>query len=380
MLSPRSIPLGRLGGARVAVDPGTVLAVAYFGWTIVDRFSALAALAKLLPLRVRLVPSVWAAIVAIGLAVGLVLHTVSQAIVARLAGGRVQRVTISLFGGRVRVLAPGRAAEVEWRAALAGPVTTTIYALIALSLSGFFGPKQADVEAALFDLGRWQLLFAMVQLLPAFPFDGGRILRALASRRLGVIGATRLASLTGRALAISLLAVAIWNGEVPFLFLALFLWAGANADQHDDAIASALDGQRAIDAMRAPSAAACTADTCGEVELAFAAAGVSALPIVDRAGELHGALAPSDLRRVSRERRWMTTIAELLPQLPGGVVPAAAPLDAIRRSMRARRTSAVAVIDERGRLIGVLSRRRIDDRVAAGEILSAERVLYGAVA
>lgn len=375
MLSPRAMRIARVRGVPVVLDPGLVLALAFFAWSQVDHYRALATLSEILPIQMSLPPAAWAVVLALALAVGVALHATAQALVAHAAGADVRRVTLSLFGGRCRLLAPGRGASVEWRVALAGPLVSAGYGLIALALSTTFRMRHADVHMVLFDLGKWQLVFAGVQLLPAFPFDGGRAVRAVVSRRIGVLAATRLVAAIGGVAAIACLTYAITAGKSEYLFLALFLFAGAAATPDDDAIASALAGQRARDAMVIPVGLAPAHAMCGEIAGVLARSQVSALPIVAESGALLGAVALPDLRRVRRTARWITTLAELLPTL-GGVVAADAPLDLVRRRMRRRRAAAAAVVGPGGRLEGVVTLRGIDRRVQIGELVADDRARF----
>lgn len=374
--SPGAIPLGRIGGCTIAFDSALILALAYLAWTLVDRYATLQTLTEIMPFEMAASPTTWAVLVTGGLLVSLVVHELAHAGAARLAGGRVRAVTLSLLGGPTRVVAPGRMAAVEWRAALAGPVASALLGVAAMAGAGAVSLSHADVHLALYDLGRLNLGYAAVQLIPAWPFDGGRILRAVTSRRMGVVAASRLASSFGKALAAACVAVAVAQHEIPLLFASILLYAGTVEDAQDDAMATPLEGLTAREAALPIAHVATVHDLCGEVALVLSRLGVTAVPILANDGAPLGAISAADLRAVPPRRRWVTTLGDILPRV-GGLVPLEAPLDRVRRRMVMRRVGAVAVVDAGGHLAGVLPLEAIDRRADLAELVAPERELYG---
>jgi CBS domain-containing protein/Zn-dependent protease len=358
------LPLGRIGGASLLLDPGLILGLVYFAYAQRERYG-----------DSSLPAGSWAALVALALGVLAIAVAALQATIVVAAGGRLRAVVLTLFGGRARVLAPGRHAFVELRAAALAPLLGAFLGACALAASVFVSPVHEDLKLALYDLGRWQVLLSAAQALPALPFDGGRVVRALLARRMGLLGATRVASWLGRLLALGCLAAACFTGNLTMLFVALFLFAAAEPERDDDAIASALAGQRARDAALRPTDLLSVHDMCGDAAVRLARSDGSALPVLATDGALLAAVATEDLRGVPAARRWLTPIGEMLPRL-GGVVSADAPLHAVRVRMLRRGARAVAVVDEGGELCGVVTRARIDRRVEIGELVADERALW----
>lgn len=375
MLRIAALPLGRVRGTRVLLDPVVPLALLYLAWSLLDRYTALERLSATLPFDMRFGPASWAAILALGMLGGLVVHHATRVAVAVLAGARVRSVTLTVLGSRDELWAPGRTAQVELRAALGAPLSSVALGLLLLALAQTVGPRRADVHLAIWDLSRFQLGLGLVNLLPAFPLDGGRVLRAACARRLGLVGATRLASSIGKGLAGACVAVAIAEGAIPLLFLAVYLYGGAISEERNETLCAALGPERVADAMLPALEPLAAHERVGEAVLALLRSGAPALPVVAHDGAPLAALAIADVRRVPASARWTTAVADLLPSL-GGVVPASANLADVRREMARRNAAAVAVVDPTGTLVGVLPLEAIERRIELADLVAAERSLW----
>ncbi len=149
-------------------------------------------------------------------AAGLLLHELGHAFAARRFGIQVDEVVIHPLGGMAKLLWRADQPALEWRVAAAGPAVNLLLAGAAYaaasattagSTSGWFLGTILGVN----------LVIGAGNLLPAFPLDGGRILRALLTPRLGRAAATRLAVRSGRFLALGLLLVAAASAEATSL-------------------------------------------------------------------------------------------------------------------------------------------------------------------
>ena len=151
--------------------------------------------------------------------VSILLHELSHALVAQRSGIRVRRVTLFVFGGLAQIEREPDRWAVELRVAIAGPLTSLTIGLLCLALVSatrqlpeLATATDADVPGMLARLGSAQtlllwlgqvnLILAVFNLVPAFPLDGGRVLRAVLWRFSGDLHrATRWASSIGQAFA-----------------------------------------------------------------------------------------------------------------------------------------------------------------------------------
>lgn len=138
----------------------------------------------------------------------IVAHELAHTVVARILGHRVRRITLFSLGGVSHVEGAARAPGAEYLVALAGPLLSLVLASPLLLASRFIAPS--PWEAILGGLGLVNFFLGAFNLIPAFPMDGGRILRsglwaALRDRA----RATRAAAIVGRVFAVGLMGLGV---------------------------------------------------------------------------------------------------------------------------------------------------------------------------
>ena len=144
----------------------------------------------------------------------VLLHELGHSLAAKGYGIPVTRVVLFIFGGVAQIARDPRRPMIELAVALAGPLVSVLIASAclwvssAVPITGILSFATAAIAHYLAALNTWVLLF---NLLPGFPLDGGRILRALLWAWTGSFRkATRLASLSGLALGIGLMGLGVW--------------------------------------------------------------------------------------------------------------------------------------------------------------------------
>jgi Zn-dependent protease len=155
----------------------------------------------------------------------VVVHELGHALVARHLGVPVAGIGLHFFGGAARIVGIPRHPGDEIAIAAAGPAVS--FALAGLghglaAVTGFQG----------FALFGWvNLVLAMFNLLPAFPSDGGRILRAWLARRRGLVRATDLAVTVGRVVCVALGVTGLAIGSFQLVIVAVVLWMAGGSER-----------------------------------------------------------------------------------------------------------------------------------------------------
>ena len=182
------------------------------------------------------------------------LHELGHSLVARRQGMRVHDITLLPIGGVARLEGePSRPAEELWMA-LAGPAVNIALAVvlgaIAIPVLGWraFGGLDLlwgrlnglSLERMLVDLLGANLGLALFNLLPAFPMDGGRVLRALLAPRMGQLNATRVAARVGQGLAAILGLAGLFTGALNLTLIAMFIFTGAEQEWRGTQLKAAL--------------------------------------------------------------------------------------------------------------------------------------------
>ncbi|HLK16600.1 MAG TPA: site-2 protease family protein [Fimbriimonadaceae bacterium] len=194
-------------------------------------------------------------IVALMLFACVLLHELGHALVARRYGIQTRDITLYFMGG-IAMLESKPRPNAEFWIALAGPAVNLA---IVLCLLPFELGAQSRVEGFLNGAGRLTLIdvmfganlvLALFNLLPAFPMDGGRVLRALLGMWLPEVQATGIAASIGQILALLMFLVGMMYGQFALMLIALVVLFGAGQEVSASRTRSVIAGHQVADAMQ----------------------------------------------------------------------------------------------------------------------------------
>ncbi len=195
------------------------------------------------------------------------LHELGHSLVAKAVGVRVREIILLPIGGVAMMTGRPKKALHELLIALAGPAVNVVLALGlgAVSIAGLWTgvfdmsalTSKGMLDPSLSTLVTWLLTanvtLAIFNMLPAFPMDGGRVLRAGLSMMVGYETASRFASRLGQVLAIALGGYGLMAGNPMLALIGVFVFLGASQERAADTIRSVLSGLHAADVVERPS-------------------------------------------------------------------------------------------------------------------------------
>lgn len=355
----RSLRIARIAGIPVGVSPWWLAIVALITWSlgasyfpeVVHGISPVASYALGLTSALLLFVSILA-------------HEFGHALVARRYGVEVEEIDLWLLGGVSRMRGEAHDPLDELRYALAGPAVTAVIAACfgatALLLpSATPAAVRALVEYQAFVNG----LILVFNLLPAFPLDGGRVLRSLLWRRSGEIGrSTETAASIGRAFGyvmIGLGALELVSGDPQGLWLALigfFVVMAAGAQATGAQVHSALSGVQASELMSAPAVS-----IPEHTPIAYAARAYfrpyryTAFPVVDELGRALGMVSIAQVEALARQRRALQDLAGVVDRDPGLIVHSDEDVAGLLERPAFARVGRAVVVDGSGKPLGLIS-------------------------
>lgn len=355
----KGIRLAQVFGIDLTLDPSWFIIFAFMVWSLTGHYLMVYSGWSF---GARLALAVTTALLFFASVIG---HELGHSLVARRLGVPVRRIILFVFGGVAELSREPRRPRDELLIALAGPAVSLALWLgfgLVRSLGASLG--SAGLEA----LGAWlttiNLSLALFNLIPGFPLDGGRALRALVWWRSGDLpGATRLAANLGRAIAWGFVAVGIWQGLtgawVNGLWFALIGWFLANAATSSltqAKLEARLEGRTARDVMLTDCPNV-PPETSLErlVEAEILPGRGRCFPVTGAHGLLLGMVNADQVQGVPRERWALTSVAEVMTpveRLPK--THADAPLTEVLARLRADERSELPVTDADGRWVGTL--------------------------
>jgi Zn-dependent protease len=250
------IELFRIRGIPVRIDVGWLLIVGLISWSLASGYFP-----YVLPSQSPTAYWVQGLIAALLLFSSVLLHELAHAVVAIHHGVPVGGITLHVFGGVSQLEGEPETPRAELLIAIVGPLTSFALAAVCFGIGRVLtGPPWLDVLAGY--LAAVNLVVGTFNLLPAFPLDGGRVLRAALWAWSGSADwATRRASRVGSALAVLMVAVGVVRavtgeplGGLWFALIGLFLYQAARASYELARIRSRLDAVQVAQVMNtAPS-------------------------------------------------------------------------------------------------------------------------------
>jgi Zn-dependent protease len=292
----------------------------------------------------------------------ILLHELSHSLVAVHYGIPVSGITLHIFGGVSTLTREPDRPGVEWIMAIVGPLTSFVLAAGLAVVHRFAGlPAPAGVVTRY--LIFMNTAVGIFNLLPGYPLDGGRLLRAALWKATGDLGrATRAAGRMGAGLALLLMTVGILRiargdflGGLWLLLIGLFLQQAAQETAKQQQLRDALGALSVRDAMtRDVIRVAPDLSVARLVEEVFWPHHVSSFPVVDD-GRVVGIVAVDQLKQVPRARWTATRVADVMHPL--GEALRASPADPLWQAVAKLSQNGVgrlAVLDD-GRLVGYLS-------------------------
>ena len=298
-------------------------------------------------------------------------HEFGHIFAARAYGIATPDVTLLPIGGVARLARIPEEPVQELLIALAGPAVNVVIAVVLLVLTGSQAePTQlAAVESGKFALADRltvvNLFLALFNMIPAFPMDGGRVLRALLAIRLGYVRATKVAATIGQASAFVMGAIGLFYNPL-LIFIALFVYFAASSEAHAAALRAMSQGIPVTSAMMTRYATLAPDTHIDEAVETLLSTSQSDFPVTDD-GRLVGLLGRNDIVRALKQMGPDARVGQAMTtDIP--VIDRTRRLDEALRILQEKSAPAVGIVDAAGRLVGLITTETLGEMMLIGDL------------
>ena len=326
----------RVGGVDVNIDASWLIIFSVVTWTtatsVIPRLLTTASVSAGVQPDVSW-PAVWAAGVATSLLFfgSILVHEAAHTVVAVRTGIPVRSIRLFMFGGLAEMEREPDRPRQEFFITIVGPLASAVLAVVCFALADQLPQASLPGITARW-LGELNRALAIFNMLPGFPLDGGRVLRAIVWAVTGdVQRGTKVAGFVGSALGAALMAygvidLLVLSGSLQSLWISVigwFLWSAARSGYRYTVLRQQLGRFRIRDLLLPESGAVPSDGTVQEfMERGLSHDRFGLRPVVDSSGTLIGMLDGDDVRDVPLERRVATRLREIARPVDGMAVVA----------------------------------------------------------
>ncbi len=347
-----SIRLGRVGETQVRVHTTLLLLIAWYAWGGWQDAGPSGAVDQIAFLTL--------------LFLSILLHEFGHIFAARHYGIGTPDVLLTPIGGVARIASLPDKPRQELVIALAGPAVTLV---IALGLGAVLYSQSGGVRVP----GQWSglslveslcwtnVILLLFNLLPAFPMDGGRVLRALLAMRLGLVRGTRIAARVGQLVAVGFAYYGLQSSPM-LLLIAVFVFLGAQAELEMVQRRPSTDDNSATRLVTTDVRVVAPGRRLEDVVALFAHGAQHAFPVTSPNGELLGILTRDDVLHGISTHGLSALVSEVMvPPREDHVVRIDADFVTAAAHLFASGRNALPVVDPEGRFVGIITVDHVTD-------------------
>ena len=296
----------------------------------------------------------------------VVLHEFGHVYAAKRYGVDTPDITLLPIGGVARLMRIPEHPSQELVIAVAGPLVNLVIAGVLYLILGRFQPM-AGTEPQnpgidmLTRLAAVNLFLVLFNAIPAFPMDGGRVLRALLAYRMGFARATQVAASIGQGLAFVFGLFGLFGNPL-LLFIGLFVYLGAAAEAHAVQMRQVARGMLAADAMITDFESLSPTSSINDAVQALIRTTQHEFPVVDGGGRLRGMLTRDAMIRALQQQGHDAPVLDAMTRdIP--VVQLRQSLEEVLRLLQEHSAPGVGVMGADGRLAGYITAENIGEIV-----------------
>ncbi len=365
-----SFRIGRVFGIPILIHYSFILVIPLFAWIIGSQITVTTDMLQgffSIPIDTSLItegimPWILGTVVALGLFAGVLIHELAHSLVARRKGIKINNITLMIFGGIATMEEGVPDPKAELPMALVGPIASLVVGLVCLGIAYAVpavtkNPPLAGVVIFVFGyLGVLNIILFAFNLLPAFPMDGGRVLRAWLAERMPLHRATKIAADIGKGFAIVFGLIGLFFFSPFLILIAFFIYIGASMESAAVKYSYLLQDVTVGDMMSSPVTTVPPTLPVSQVITMMYSSKHLGFPVVER-DTLIGMVTLADINHMTSIDREAMQVRDVMTRDPITLPPTAPLIDALK-IMSARNFGRIPVVQD-GKILGIVTRTDI---------------------
>jgi stage IV sporulation protein FB len=303
----------------------------------------------------------------------VLLHEFGHIFTARYFGVSTPYVTLLPIGGVAQLERIPEEPWEEFLIAIAGPLVNVVITLLLVYVAGAnLAPANAaaigNTQVAMIDrLAIVNLFLALFNLIPAFPMDGGRVLRALLASRMGYVRATEIAAQIGQFVAFALGFIGLLYNPI-LIFIAIFVYLAASSESYMVALRAVSRGVPVSHAMMTRFATLTPQDHIDDAVQTLLQTSQGEFPVIDASGKPVGLLDRGGLIKALKTLGPDARVQDAMsPEFP--TVSHRATLEQAFKLLQEKSVPAVGVVDVHGKLTGFVTGETVAEMMMVQEAM-----------
>ncbi|MFO7815312.1 MAG: site-2 protease family protein [Halanaerobiales bacterium] len=307
-----SIKIGSISEIPIKLHISFIIALPFIAWAVSTNIEMMAELMNISYGNMVVPDYFLGLIISIALFISVGLHELGHSFVARSRGNEINSITLMLLGGVAEIKEMSEEPQDELRISLVGPMVSLAVGLtlvfIAQLISNIVSP---DLHFIVLYLGELNIFLAIFNLIPAFPNDGGRVLRAFIARKRDFLTATKIAVSVSKVIVFIFGVIGFFYGNFILILIAFFIYMRANQEFKYSKIKSTLSDLKVKDLMSQDVAYISGDITVKELLNKMLHKSHSGYPILEN-GKLAGCVTMEDIRNIDPQKHHNISVREIM--------------------------------------------------------------------
>jgi len=296
-----SFQIGKISDIPIKLHISFIIALPFIAWAVSTNIEMLSKIMNIPYQNMILSDYILGLLITLFLFTSVALHELGHSFVARSKGQQINSITLMLLGGIAEIKEMTENPDDELKISLIGPMVSLAIGLTFILIAQLISSILiADLRFLILYLGQLNVFLAIFNLLPAFPNDGGRVLRALIAKRKDFLQATKIAVMVSKIIVFLFGVIGFLYGNFILILIAFFIYMRANQEFQYSMIKDTLSDLRVKDLMSNDVSYISSNLTVKELLDMMLQKSHSGYPVIDD-GKLIGCVTMEDIRNIKTD-------------------------------------------------------------------------------